>query len=72
MFLIASVLFIMATINYTVLYWLPKLLDIEDDVGVAPILEVRDSPCIKLDRVDCFWFNHWIVGTRRTTNIHFQ
>jgi len=21
---------------------------------------------------DCIWFSHWIVGTRKTTNIHFQ
>jgi len=54
MFLTASVLLTMATINYTVSYWLPKLLDIEDGVGDAPISEVRDSPCIKLDRIHCF------------------
>jgi len=45
MFLTASVLFTMASINYCVSYCLPDLLDTEDGVSVAPTSEVRDSPC---------------------------
>jgi len=31
-----------------------------------------DPLCIKLHKAECLWFNYWIVGTWKTTNIHFQ